>query len=149
MFFKYISKKYIGWQIALSPLCAILLLQISKIFTNCDISTTSISACNFHGINIGYILSTISMFSAWGWIVTVPCGVIINFIVEQRNRTYCNFCGGNINISMKRWITNYNTPQFIALFLLSFGIIPGLLFILWSWDKYFCQNCKKVKSYRQ
>ena len=42
---------------------------------------------------------------------------------------------------MKKWLSNYNFPQFLALILLLFYIIPGLLFIAWGWGKYKCPKC--------
>lgn len=45
---------------------------------------------------------------------------------------------------MKTWLGNYNTPQLIALILLLFWMIPGLIFIAWGWGKYKCPKCGKV-----
>ena len=42
---------------------------------------------------------------------------------------------------MKTWLRNYNGPQFIAVVLLLFWIVPGLIFIAWGWGKHKCPNC--------
>ena len=45
---------------------------------------------------------------------------------------------------MKTWLGNYNAPQLIALILLLFWMIPGLIFIAWGWGKYKCPKCGKL-----
>lgn len=60
-------------------------------------------------------------------------------IPNQRRCTACGFTG-----QMKTWLRNYNGPQFLALILLLFWVLPGLLFIAWGWGKYKCPNCSKV-----
>ena len=42
---------------------------------------------------------------------------------------------------MKTWLRNYNAPQFIAVILLLFWIVPGLIFIAWGWGKHKCPQC--------
>lgn len=42
---------------------------------------------------------------------------------------------------MKTWLGGYSGPQFIALILLFFYLIPGLIFIAWGWGKYKCPIC--------
>lgn len=51
----------------------------------------------------------------------------------------CLVC--NYNGSMKTWLSGYNTPQFIAIILLMFYLIPGFIFVAWAWGKYKCPNC--------
>jgi predicted RNA-binding Zn-ribbon protein involved in translation (DUF1610 family) len=48
----------------------------------------------------------------------------------------CSYVG-----PMKTWLRNHNAPQVIALVLLFFWIIPGLIFIAWGWGKYKCPQC--------
>jgi hypothetical protein len=45
---------------------------------------------------------------------------------------------------MKSWLRNYSGPQAIALILLLFWILPGVIFIAWGWGKYKCPHCDKV-----
>jgi predicted RNA-binding Zn-ribbon protein involved in translation (DUF1610 family) len=54
----------------------------------------------------------------------------------------CNFCG--FQGTMKTWLRNYNGPQFLALVLLLFWVLPGVIFIAWGWGKYKCPHCGKV-----
>lgn len=51
----------------------------------------------------------------------------------------CLACGYEGN--MKTWLGNYSGPQFIALILLLFYVIPGLIFIAWGWGKHKCPQC--------
>ncbi len=48
----------------------------------------------------------------------------------------CGFTG-----PMKTWLGNYGGAQFIAVLLLFFFFVPGLIFIIWGWGKYKCPNC--------
>lgn len=57
----------------------------------------------------------------------------------HNNQRRCLICG--YQGSMKTWIGNYNFPQFLAVFLMFFFLIPGLLFIMWGWGKYKCPTC--------
>ena len=54
----------------------------------------------------------------------------------------CNPCG--FQGQMKTWLRNYSGPQFIAIILLIFYVIPGIIFIAWGWGKYKCPHCGKV-----
>jgi len=45
---------------------------------------------------------------------------------------------------MKTWLGNYNFPQFIAIILLWFWIVPGLVFIAYFWGKSKCPRCATV-----
>lgn len=56
--------------------------------------------------------------------------------LPSRRCLACGFTG-----PMKTWLANYGLPQFIALVLLFFYIIPGLIFIAWGWEKYKCPKC--------
>lgn len=53
----------------------------------------------------------------------------------------CNYKG-----PMKTWLRNYNPPQFIALVLLMFYVIPGIIFIAWGWGKYKCPQCGTIDN---
>lgn len=55
---------------------------------------------------------------------------------DVRKCLMCNYEG-----KMKTWLSNYNFPQFLAVVLLFFMIIPGLFFIAWGWGKYKCPRC--------
>lgn len=63
----------------------------------------------------------------------------ISGIPNQRRCTACGFQG-----QMKTWLRNYSGGQFIALLLLLFYVLPGVLFIAWGWGKYKCPACGKV-----
>lgn len=67
-------------------------------------------------------------------IIGVPSG-----IPNQRRCSACGFTG-----PMKTWLRNYSGPQFIALILLLFYVLPGVIFIAWVWGKYKCPHCGKV-----
>lgn len=74
------------------------------------------------------------------------CGVrqpavigVLSGIPGNRRCTACGFTG-----EMKTWLRNYSGGQFIALLLLLFWIIPGVVFIAWGWGKYKCPHCGKV-----
>ena len=54
----------------------------------------------------------------------------------------CNSCG-HVG-PMKTWLRNYNVPQLIAIVLLLFWILPGIIFIAWFWGKFKCPKCGKV-----
>lgn len=60
-------------------------------------------------------------------------------IPNQRRCTSCGFDG-----QMKTWLRNYSLPQFMAIVLLLFWVIPGVVFIAWAWGKYKCPHCGKV-----
>jgi hypothetical protein len=45
---------------------------------------------------------------------------------------------------MKSWLGNYFFPQLLAAILLLCWILPGVVFIVWGWDKYKCPQCGKV-----
>lgn len=64
----------------------------------------------------------------------VPSG-----IPGERRCLTCGHTG-----QMKTWLRNYSKPQAIAIILLFFYILPGLLFIGWAWGKYKCPHCGKV-----
>lgn len=74
------------------------------------------------------------------------CGVrqapqpdVVTGIPNQRRCTACGFNG-----QMKTWLRNYNGPQFLALILLLFWVLPGVIFIAWGWGKYKCPQCGKI-----
>lgn len=74
------------------------------------------------------------------------CGVrqpglpgIVSGIPGERRCTACGFQG-----QMKTWLRNYSMPQFLALILLLFWVLPGVIFIAWGWGKYKCPHCGKV-----
>lgn len=78
------------------------------------------------------------------------CGNPINPIPAQpekqikqgdRKCLKCGYVG-----FMKTWLGNYNFPQFIALIMFLFYVIPGLIFIAWGWGKYKCPACGTVDS---
>jgi hypothetical protein len=60
-------------------------------------------------------------------------------IYENRRCLVCKYKG-----QMKTWIFNYAAGFLIAMLLLFFGIIPGLIFIVWGWGKYKCPNCGAI-----
>lgn len=60
-------------------------------------------------------------------------------IPGQRHCMACGFTG-----KMRTWLRNYNKPQALAIVLLLFWILPGIVFIAWAWGKYKCPNCGKV-----
>ena len=45
---------------------------------------------------------------------------------------------------MKTWLRNYSAAQAIAMVLLLFWVLPGIIFIAWGWGKYKCPHCGKV-----
>ncbi|GAK59594.1 hypothetical protein U27_06579 [Candidatus Vecturithrix granuli] len=45
---------------------------------------------------------------------------------------------------MKTWLRHYNLPQLLAVVLLFFYLIPGIIFIAWGWGKYKCPQCGAV-----
>ena len=45
---------------------------------------------------------------------------------------------------MKTWLGNYNMPQFIAVVLLLFYILPGVVFIAYFWNKNKCPKCGAI-----
>ena len=67
-------------------------------------------------------------------VVGVPSG-----IPGQRRCNSCGFTG-----QMKTWLRNYSVAQALALVLLLFWVLPGVIFIAWGWGKYKCPNCGKV-----
>jgi hypothetical protein len=56
--------------------------------------------------------------------------------IEDRKCLSCGYQG-----KMKTWLRYYGVAQFIALILLLFFFVPGLIFIAWAWGKYKCPNC--------
>lgn len=63
----------------------------------------------------------------------------MTFIIKTQSMRNCFACG--YSGIMKTWLSNYNIPQFIAIILLLFYIIPGLIFIALYWGKYKCPKC--------
>ncbi len=55
---------------------------------------------------------------------------------QERRCLVCGYEG-----RMKTWLRWYNSAQFIALVLLCFFFVPGLIFIAWGWGKYKCPHC--------
>lgn len=51
----------------------------------------------------------------------------------------CNYQG-----PMKTWMRNNSLPQFIAILLLLFCVIPGVIFIAYFWNKNKCPRCGAV-----
>jgi len=45
---------------------------------------------------------------------------------------------------MKTWISNYITPKIIVITGFVLGYIPGLIFLLFYWGKFKCQNCGAI-----
>ena len=45
---------------------------------------------------------------------------------------------------MKTWLGNYNMPQLIAVLLTLFYVIPGVVFIIYFWNKNKCPKCGAV-----
>lgn len=93
------------------------------------------------------------MFADFSWLIIVGligCGIyyihkksktriadgIISSVKNNRQCLACGFTG-----KMKTWLGNYNGAQLIALLLLLFAIIPGLIFIAAFWNKYKCPQC--------
>ena len=78
------------------------------------------------------------------------CGVRQILVPRESNRgestlpghRVCTDCG--YSGPMKTWLRNYNAAQLIAVVLLLFWIIPGVIFIAWFWGKYKCPSCGKV-----
>jgi len=156
----------ISWIIAFSPLIAIsILFAISLTKLNCNVTEASFQPCIFIGFDIGPFLGNMLLFAAWGWIISVPLGVIVDFTIKQFTKRHhlhtinnqvtperqisgksetklCVFC--RFEGTMKLWLRNYNQPQFLTLLLLLLWIIPGLIFLAWSRDKFMCPNCGKV-----
>lgn len=56
--------------------------------------------------------------------------------IEDRKCLACGYQG-----KMKTWLRYYGFAQFIALVLLLFFFLPGLIFIAWAWGKYKCPHC--------
>lgn len=54
----------------------------------------------------------------------------------------CTNCGAQG--TMKTWLRNYSLPQLLAIVLLLFWVLPGVIFIAWAWGKYKCPHCGKV-----
>lgn len=63
----------------------------------------------------------------------------VSGVPNQRRCLSCGHCG-----QMKTWLRNYNMPQFLAVVLCLFYLIPGVVFIAWAWGKYKCPQCGKV-----
>ncbi|WP_157288355.1 hypothetical protein [Uliginosibacterium gangwonense] len=63
----------------------------------------------------------------------------ISGIPGQRRCTSCGFTG-----QMKTWMRNHTMPQLVALILILFWVLPGVIFIAWAWGKYKCPHCGKV-----
>lgn len=45
---------------------------------------------------------------------------------------------------MKTWIANYVAPKIIIFVGFVLGYLPGVIFLLFYWGKYKCQNCGAV-----
>lgn len=57
-------------------------------------------------------------------------------MLNQKKCIQCEYKG-----KMKIWLENYLFPKVIAYLALAFFIIPGVVFIAWSWGKYKCPEC--------
>jgi hypothetical protein len=57
----------------------------------------------------------------------------------EKKCTSCNYHG-----PMKTWLRNNSMPQFIAIVLMFFYVVPGLIFIAYFWNKYKCPQCGAV-----
>ena len=45
---------------------------------------------------------------------------------------------------MKTWIANYVAPKIIIVAGFVLGYLPGLIFLIYYWGKYKCQNCGAI-----
>jgi RNA polymerase subunit RPABC4/transcription elongation factor Spt4 len=80
---------------------------------------------------IAVILCSISI------LVLAMYGMKKLFIKEQTRKCLaCEYTG-----TMRSWIGNNSGPQLLAVILLMFWLLPGLLFIAWAWGKYKCPRC--------
>jgi hypothetical protein len=80
-----------------------------------------------------YIIAGLSIYGVY---YAVKTKKIREMNIPSRRCLVCKFTG-----PMKTWLGNYGGAQFMALVLLLFFFIPGLIFIAWGWGKYKCPNC--------
>ena len=157
--------RFLGWLIALTPLLAFAAIAtLPFIGINCRATAATSAHCNVLGKDVEAWIQGIGMFAAWGWLVTVPTGVVVDLLLRQalpretnsqgtafplergvdlqgpvRICTYCGFHG-----PMPRWLPHYNQPQFLTVGLLALWVIPGLVFLWWAWTKRLCPRCGRV-----
>lgn len=58
--------------------------------------------------------------------------------------TRCGYAG-----PLQAWLKHERQPKFIALLGFWLGILPGLLFLAWSWEKYKCPSCGALQDRRE
>src|ERR1700675_426317 len=76
--------RFLGWAIGLSPLLAIaILMGLPVVGINCRVTEAAATPCYVLGSDIGSLLSVVGLFAAWGWIVSVPAGVVSDLLVRQ------------------------------------------------------------------
>jgi len=158
--------RLLGWAIGLSPLLAIVaLVGLPVMGIDCRIMEATPTPCHVLGGDMGSLLYGARLFAAWGWIVTIPAGVVVGVLVRQFSNTnpslpQTNTLTGDVAISrvstdrlcescgfkgpMKTWLRNYSQPQFIALLLTALWVFPGVIFVSWMWGKFACPRCGKV-----
>jgi len=55
----------------------------------------------------------------------------------------CRSCG--YRGYMDAWLSSYIYPKLLAFALFLFGGVPGVVFLVWSWNKLRCPSCGQVK----
>ncbi|MEW5862687.1 MAG: hypothetical protein AB1773_03720 [Pseudomonadota bacterium] len=142
-----------------------LLVGLPLLGPDCHVTEAAAGPCFAFGRDIGAHLYGLLLFAAWGWAITVPAGVTIDFLIRQFLKSerlearstqpsrddpfsgasvgrFCTSCG--FQGPMKTWLRNHNQPQFLALFLSALWILPGVIFIYWAWGKFICPHFGKV-----
>ena len=77
-------------------------------------------------------------------ILTVINSYIERCMAEYDTYRKCRSCG--FIGYMDRWIAKRIYPHLIALVLLLFGLVPGILFMYWNRHKLICPGCRKIRN---
>lgn len=82
---------------------------------------------------VGLVIAGFAIYILAKWLFVPSKSSLVG---DPRRCLICGFSG-----AMKTWLSNDPFPFAIALILLCFYVVPGIVFILFYWGKYKCPNC--------
>jgi hypothetical protein len=73
--------------VAFSPLLLLVLVWLIQSAAQCQVSEVGPTPCVVAGLDIGSSLHTLGMAAMWGFLVTMPLGLIVDFVLRRRRES--------------------------------------------------------------